>query len=131
MKYTFLFIPALILISSCSSSPTLYPNDTFTRNGEVVAKRDITECMDMAETYLKSSEAKKILKSTGFGAAVGGAMGAVAGAFYGNVAQGAARGAAMGGAGGAISGSLSPNELKQRYVNHCLNQKGYEVLGWN
>lgn len=87
--------------------------------------------MEQADKYLDSSEGKKLLKSTGFGAAVGGAMGAVTGAFYGNIAEGAARGAAIGGAGGAVSGSLSPNELKQRYVNRCLQEKGYEVIGWD
>lgn len=127
--FTFSFM--LLLVSSCSSAPKLYPNTTYAQNGEVVAKRDVSFCMEQADKYLDSSEGKKLLKSTGFGAAVGGAMGAVTGAFYGNIAEGAARGAAIGGAGGAVSGSLSPNELKQRYVNRCLQEKGYEVIGWD
>jgi ADP-ribosylglycohydrolase len=58
-------------------------------------------------------------------------MGAVSGIFSGNIARGALMGSAIGGAGGAAAGALSPDEIKRRYVNTCLNEKGYQVLGWD
>jgi uncharacterized membrane protein len=58
-------------------------------------------------------------------------MGAVAGAFYGDISGGAARGAAIGGTGGAVSGSLTPDQVKHRFVNQCLADKGYNVIGWD
>ena len=126
-----LFAVSLLIISSCASRPKLYPNETLKAKGKDASEADIDQCMKDAKTYLDSSEGKKIVKSAGFGAAVGGAMGAVAGMFYGDVTGGAARGAAMGGAGGAVSGSLSPDQVKHRYVNQCLADKGYNVIGWD
>jgi uncharacterized membrane protein len=121
----------LFTLSSCASRPKLYPNETLKAKGKLASEADIDLCMKDAETYLDSSEGKKIVKSAGFGAAVGGAMGAVAGAFYGDIGGGAARGAAIGGTGGAVSGSLTPDQVKHRYVNQCLSDKGYNVIGWD
>lgn len=133
MKTKNLFLLVLISFSlaSCASRPKLYPNETLRAKGKEASEADIDQCLKDAETYLDSSEGKKIVKSAGFGAAVGGAMGAVAGAFYGDISGGAARGAAIGGAGGAVSGSLTPDQLKHRYVNQCLADKGYNVIGWD
>lgn len=135
MKTNFLKITFITLIAfsfaSCASRPKLYPNETLKAKGKEASEADINQCLKDADTYMDSSEGKKILKSTGFGAAVGGAMGAVAGAFYGDIGGGAARGAAIGGAGGAVSGSLTPDQLKHRYVNQCLADKGYNVIGWD
>lgn len=120
-----------IALSSCASRPKLYPNETMKTKGRTQSEADIDLCIKEADTYLESSEGKKIAKSAGFGAVVGGAVGAVAGAFTGNISRGAAQGAAMGGVGGGTAGALSPDELKHRYVNKCLADKGYNVLGWD
>ncbi|MGZ3789565.1 MAG: glycine zipper domain-containing protein [Bacteriovorax sp.] len=121
----------MLLLSACASRPKLYPNAALKSKGKEASEADINLCMEEADTYLESSEGKKIAKSAGFGAVVGGAVGAVAGAFSGNIARGAAQGAAIGGAGGAVSGALTPDQLKHRYVNQCLADKGYRVLGWD
>lgn len=121
----------IILCTSCASRPRLYPNEAYKAKGKKASEADINQCMDEADEYLDSSEGKKLLKSGGVGAAIGGAMGAVAGAFYGDIAGGAARGAAIGGTGGVVSGALTPDELEHRYVNQCLADKGYNVMGWN
>lgn len=121
----------LLAISSCASRPKLYPNATLKSKGKALAESDINLCMKDADDYLESSEGKKIAKSAGFGAVVGGAVGAVAGAFTGNISRGAAQGAAMGGVGGGAAGAMSPDELKHRYVNRCLADKGYDVIGWD
>lgn len=129
-KITLLML-SLFLFTSCASRPKLYPNETLKTKGKVASEADIDQCMKDADDYLDSSEGKKIAKSAGFGAMVGGAMGAVAGAFTGDIGGGLAQGAAIGGAGGAVSGSLSPDEIKHRYVNQCLADKGYHVMGWD
>jgi outer membrane lipoprotein SlyB len=131
IKNIILFTLLSFTLASCASRPKLYPNDTLKAKGKEASEADIDQCLKDADTYLDSSEGKKIAKSAGFGAAVGGAMGAVAGAFYGDIGGGAARGAAIGGTGGAVSGSLTPDQLKHRYVNQCLADKGYNVIGWN
>ncbi len=125
------YLLLVLLLTSCASKPKLYPNEVYKSKGKVAANSDINQCMKDADDFLDSSEGKKIAKSAGFGAAVGGAVGAVSGIFFGDIAGGAARGAAIGGAGGAVSGALSPDEIKHRYVNKCLGDKGYHVMGWD
>lgn len=120
-----------LLISGCSSRPQLYPNEKYKSVGEEAAKRDIEACEEEADKFVKSPTGKKMLRGAGTGAVVGGAVGAAFGLFTGNVGGAAASGAAMGGAGGAASGALSPNELKHRYVDKCLSDRGYQVLGWD
>lgn len=120
-----------LTIFSCASRPRLYPNRKLKKVGMDHAQKDIDHCMQESEQFLESDKGKKMLKSGGFGALVGGTVGAVGGLFSGDIMGGAARGAAMGGAGGAVAGGLSPDELKMRYTNRCLSEKGYSVLGWN
>ena len=120
-----------VAFGACATRPTLYPNETFTSRGKAAGEADINQCMQDADIYLDSSEGKKIAKSAGLGTVIGGAVGAVAGAFTGDIGRGAAQGAAMGGVGGGTAGALSPDEIKRRYVNQCLADKGYQVLGWD
>lgn len=127
---SYLLFSLVLALSGCSSKPVLYPNEKYESVGEEKAKLDTKTCMDKADKFLKSPKAKKMLKSGGAGALLGGVVGGVAGIFTGDIAGSAAQGAAMGGAGGAVAGALSPDELKQRYVNQCLGKKGYQVLGW-
>lgn len=130
-RFIGLSLTMLLLVSSCASRPKLYPDATLKARGKTASEADINQCLSEADTYLESSEGKKMAKSAGFGAIVGGAMGAVAGAFVGDISRGAAQGAAMGGVGGGAAGAMSPDELKHRYVNQCLSDKGYRVLGWD
>jgi hypothetical protein len=51
--------------------------------------------------------------------------------FSGNMGRGLVRGGAMGAAGGTAAGAVSPDELKRRFVNQCLAEKGYQVIGWD
>jgi outer membrane lipoprotein SlyB len=129
MKY--FLIASLIIISSCASRPKLYPNQKFKSVGKEAAKKDVDKCIAEADDYLESSKGKKVAKGAGAGAAIGAAMGAVGGMFTGNMGSGLVRGGAIGAAGGGTAGALSPDQMKQRYVNQCLADKGYRVLGWD
>lgn len=129
MKISFyLFIVFLV---SCSSRPKLYPNQKLKSVGKEVSQKDIDQCLSDADEYLESSKGKQVAKGAGAGAAIGAAMGGVAGMFTGNLGQGLVRGGAIGAAGGGAAGAISPDQLKRRYVNQCLSEKGYQVLGWD
>lgn len=130
MKRITLLIIILIL-SSCASRPKLYPNQKLKSVGKEAAKKDIDKCLSDAENYLESSRGKKIARGAGAGAAIGAAMGAVSGLFTGNLGKGLVRGGAIGAAGGGAAGAISPDQIKHRYVNQCLAEKGYQVLGWD
>jgi hypothetical protein len=121
----------LLAVTACSSRPKLYPNQKLKTVGKEVSQKDIDQCMSEGELYLETSEAKRITKGAGRGAVVGAAMGAVFGAFTGSLGRGILQGGAVGAAGGAAATAMSPDQLKQRYVNHCLAEKGYHVLGWD
>ena len=130
MRNSYLLI-ILLTVASCASKPKLYPNSKLKEVGKEAAQKDIDQCIAEGDLYLETSEAKRMTKGAGRGAVVGAAMGAVFGAFTGNLGSGLVRGGAVGAAGGAAATAISPDELKQRYVNHCLGEKGYHVLGWD
>lgn len=129
----FIFCLALLpfVLTGCASKPQLYPNAKYKQAGEAQAEADIDACEQDAEKFLKSPRGKNIARGAGGGAVVGGAIGAVAGIFTGNVAGGAVTGAAVGGVGGGAAGAMKPDEIKRRYINQCLSEKGYQVLGWD
>ncbi|MFZ5449928.1 MAG: glycine zipper family protein [Thermodesulfobacteriota bacterium] len=130
---------ALILVSSlaCAAKrPVLYPNARLQEVGTVAAQQEIDDCLQQAaEGKLGASQAGKIARSTGLGAATGAAVGAAAGAVVGSAGRGAAMGAAGGGTGGFLRGLLNfkSRDLdpeQRRLVEQCLREKGYEVAGW-
>lgn len=126
-----LLIICLFILTSCSSQPVLYPNRKYKKVGKDRAKADINICMDEADKFLESRKGKKILKSAGKGAFIGSAVGLISGLFTGDIKGSLTRGAALGGVAGAAGSSISPDQLKQRYVNDCLGKKSYRVLGWD
>jgi len=125
------FLAFIVLMNACASKPVLYPNAKLKKVGKEKGQNDIDVCMAEADEYVKSGKGKKIAKGAGAGAIIGGAMGAVAGIFTGNLGRGAFQGAAIGGVGGGAAGALSPDEVKHAYVNQCLSEKGYHVIGWD
>jgi len=134
MKRLFCLTIALIMfLGGCASGPVLYPNAYLKTVGQEQADRDIADCRQQAEAYIKSDAAKTVAKDTVIGGAggavVGGAVGAVRGSFGSDLGVGAAAGAAAGLVSGVIKAS-EPSPLYKSFVNRCLSTKGYEVIGW-
>ena len=120
-----------LFLTGCASTPKLYPNAKLKNVGKAQAKADIAACTKNADKYLESPAVKKTLKSAATGAVIGGAIGVVGGLFTGNVGRSAAVGAAVGGTAGGVSGALSPDQVKRQFINKCLKDKGYDVIGWS
>ncbi len=126
----------IAVFSSCASKqPAFYPNDHLKRVGQAQALADIDECVQFANDYgVKNKQAEKVAKETARDGAAGAAAGAVISAVTGgNVGQSAAAGAAGGGVIGLIRGmfdSGEPTPVFRQYVDKCLRDKGYEVIGW-
>ena len=129
----YLGILIVLLLAGCASGPVLYPNAYLEKVGQEQAQRDIDDCRQKADAYVKSDAAKTMAKDTAIGGAggavVGGAMGAVTGSFGQGVGVGAAGGAAAGLVTGIIKAS-QPSPLYKSFVNRCLSAKGYEPIGW-
>jgi len=117
-----------------AQKPVLYPNTHLEKVGREQAERDIEACRTRASEYVESTAAKDIGKGAAVGGAGGAAVGAVGGAVSGRGAgAGAAIGAATGATAGAVHGAVkqtAPSPIYRQFVNRCLREKGYDVLGW-
>ncbi|MCP9473615.1 MAG: glycine zipper family protein [Nitrospira sp.] len=132
---------AVIFLAGCSmAKPVLYPNAHFQSVGRETAERDIETCRKEAEAAGAEEgdgRAGEVAKRTAMGAAVGAASGAVGGAISGSAGRGSMIGAASGATWGLLSGLFSlgsrssePAPAYKNFVNRCLQEKGYEVTGW-
>jgi outer membrane lipoprotein SlyB len=125
----------LFALSGCATQrPVLYPNAKYNQVGPEIAQRDVDDCIRLAEQHgVSHSGGEKVARSGAEGAAVGGAAGAAAGAVRGNIGESAAVGAAAGAAAAATRGAIHSSELGSVYrgfVQRCLRERGYDVIGW-
>lgn len=134
-------IVLLCMLSACSSAkPVLYPNAYLKTVGKEVAEQDIAACRELAESSGAeegAGKAGRVAGSTAAGAGIGAAAGAVGGALSGAAGHGSAIGAVTGAVWGFFSGLFHaafgpshPPTAYTNFVNRCLQEKGYEVTGW-
>ena len=100
------------LFAGCAGTPNpvLYPNNHLQQVGQAAADRDIAECRQLAgSSGVAETKDGKVAGQAAGGAAVGGA------------AAGTVRGAMN-------SGETSP--VYKNFVQKCLRDRGYEVIGW-
>jgi len=131
----------LVLLAACSGPrPVLYPNGHLQSVGKETAEEDIDGCRQAAESAGAEAGGGKIGRvatNTAVGAGVGAASGAVGGAISGAAGRGSMIGAASGAVWGLLTGLFSavtgpsrPSQAYTNFVNRCLQDKGYEVTGW-
>ena len=126
---------ALALVGCAAQRPVLYPNAKFKQVGEAAARRDVDDCVRQAEDFgARHGGGERAARQGGSGAIIGGVAGAVAGAVgSGNVGERAVQGAAVGGAAAGTHGAIQsdePSALHKNFVQRCLRDRGYEVIGW-
>ena len=129
------------MLAACSTAhPVLYPNAHLQSVGKDIAEQDIEACRQLAETAGAEGgggKAGRVATGTAVGAGVGAASGAVGGAISGAAGRGSMIGAASGAVWGLLTGLFyaavgpsQPNQAYTNFVNRCLQEKGYEVTGW-
>ena len=124
------------IIGCALQRPVLYPNAKYKQVGEAAARQDIDDCMRLAEQAGAShGGGNRAAKAGVEGAAAGFVTGAVAGAIAGgNVFGAAVVGAAV--IAGAAAGTHSavhadePSDIRKNFVQRCLSEGGYDVIGW-
>ena len=136
----FLVVGSLVLTACSTAQPILYPNAHMQSVGKEIAEKDIEACRELAESAGAeegSGKAGRVATGTVVGGGVGAAAGAVGGAISGSVGRGSMIGAASGAVWGfliglyhAVAGPSQPNQAYTNFVNRCLQEKGYEVTGW-
>lgn len=130
MKKLISFI-GLIGLFGCASSggPMLYPNIHYKQVGEEQAKVDVAFCDDQSENYIDSYSERYLAADDDDYIIEGGIERTVAGAFSGNVGRGSYMADVIGN--GKKIEEDRRISIRQRFVNRCLNEKGYQVIGWN
>jgi hypothetical protein len=135
-RVTAVALAVVVLGAGCAQTPVLYPNTRLEDRGKAEAAGDVAYCRARADESVSSgaATAKEIGKDTVVGAVGGAGIGAVGGAVWGG---GAGRGAGIGAAVGATAGllygavkSAAPSPVYKSFVDHCLSNMGYQVIGW-
>lgn len=122
-----------------SAKPVLYPNAAFTRVGEAQARAETDGCMARAAQAGLTPDQKinQVGRRAGEGAATAGVASAVGALITGrssDMLRAGAAGAAIGGSAGAVSGAFhndKVNPVYRQFVQRCLSEKGFDVIGWN
>ena len=125
---------------SASSRPVLYPNATLNRVGDAQGRMEVNACMARAQAsgLSPAQNTNEAGRRAGEGAATAGVASIVGALITGRGGEGVLRagaaGAAIGGSAGAVSGAFHndrPNGIYRNFVQRCLGDKGFEVIGWN
>jgi hypothetical protein len=102
--------------------------------GDTTAQRDIDACIQLADNAGVAKSNNQVVRSGTEGAAVGATAASVGQLIRGgSVGEAAAAGAAVGGAAGAVRGAFrnDVNPTYRNFVQRCLHERGYDVIGWN
>jgi hypothetical protein len=134
-------VVAAVLLSGCATpvaKPAFYPNAHFQRVGPAQAQADAEMCATMAQQ--SDVGAVNIIdagRSAAAGAAGVGTAGVVGSLLSGhkpdlkNIAAGAAAIGAGGAAATAAGQSVGGSGLYRQFVQQCLAERGYHVIGWH
>jgi hypothetical protein len=124
-------------LGGCASAPpkpVLYPNNHMQTVGQAQADQDIAACRQLAHSSgVAENKDGEVGKKAVGGAAVGGAAAGAWGLVRGDAGQRALAGAAAGAAAGTVRGGMQATETSpifKNFVNRCLRERGYEVIGW-
>jgi outer membrane lipoprotein SlyB len=128
-------VAAAVALAACATAqrPVLYPNAHLKDVGDAYAQRDIDQCLRSADDSGISRSSNQVVRRGAEGAAVGAAAAGVGTAIHGgSVGEGAAAGAAIGAAAGAVHGAFQndANPTYRNFVQRCLRERGYDVIGW-
>jgi outer membrane lipoprotein SlyB len=127
---------AAVLLAACAGTPdpVLYPNAHLQTVGPAAAERDIAQCRELASASgVAEQRSGQVGSNAATGAAVGGASAGAWGLVRGNAAENALAGAAAGAAAGSVRGAIKNSETSpvyKNFVQKCLRDRGYEVIGW-
>lgn len=124
---------AALLAGCAAPRPVLYPNAALNQRGQANTDQMIASCMQRADAAGLDESQGRVAKGAAAGALGGAVVGAAVGSVSGNAGKGAEYGAAGGAARGGVWGLFrgrDPGQTYKNYVDRCLTESGYEVIGW-
>ena len=130
-----------LLLSGCETpvaKPAFYTNAHYQRVGPAQANADAQFCAELAQ----QSEVRAVNKVDAGRSAAAGAAGVATAGVVGSVLSGnkpslrdiTAGAAAIGAAGAAATAagqSVGGSSIYRQFVQQCLGERGYQVIGWN
>jgi hypothetical protein len=132
---------SLVTLGACASmttpkTPDFFPNEKLNSTPRGQVQADVNSCIALADEYIKEPNKYGSMAKQGVvGGAVGAGTGVLAGVITGsNPGRATGAGAAVGGILGVLKGASEMNERSpsyERFVEHCLQKKGYEITGWS
>ena len=136
--HTIVVLGVLAAVAGCAGQPRpiLYPNDHLSAVGQAQADADLAECRrlaDAAGAAAGSGQGERAARDAAVGGAIGGATGAAGGAVLGRPGTGAALGAATGATANFMRSLFrrdQPSQAYRGFVDRCLQERGYEPVGW-
>ncbi len=102
--------------------------------GHYQARLDTDDCMALADSYeVNRTRDGEVGSKAASGALIGGATAGAWGIVRGDAGERALAGALAGGTAGAVKGGVDSRRISpvfQRFVEQCLRDRGYQVIGW-
>lgn len=122
------------MLTACATTAdsVFYPNQTYQTKGKSAAEADEARCEALAKEAGTADGGSGAVGEAASGAAGGALVGAAVGGVFGDARTGAEAGAAQGGASGLLSGlrRQKPDPLTRSFIERCLSEKGYQIIGW-
>lgn len=136
-----LSLVAALTVSGCATTPqpVFYTNEHLQTVGKEAADQATLECRSQAEQAGARNGASGAVAATAESTAVGAVVGAASGAVGGAIVGAAGTGSAIGAASGATAGLLRalfglwnspPDPAYAAYMTRCLQDRGFETVGW-
>jgi hypothetical protein len=144
MKNCFAIVAVTLLcalLTGCATpvaKPAFYPNAHYQRMGPAQAQADAQACAELANQSdigaVNKVDAARVGAAGAAGVATAGAVGSVLKGNKPNLKNIAAGAAAVGVGGAAATAagqSVGGSSLYRQFVQQCLGERGYHVIGWH
>ncbi|MCB1859079.1 MAG: glycine zipper family protein [Gammaproteobacteria bacterium] len=129
-----LLLVALVGCAGSEKRPVFYPNAYTIAVGKEQSEQDIRQCMELARDWgIAEKRDGEVGQKAATGALLGGVSSGVWGLIRGDAGELALAGALAGGSVGGIKGAVDSREFNptfKRFVERCLSDRGYDVIGW-
>jgi hypothetical protein len=141
LRFAPLALMAVAVLAGCATpvaKPAFYPNAHYQQVGPAQANADAQYCAELArQSDVNAVNKVDAERSAAAGAAGVGTAGVVGSLLTGhkpdlkNIAAGAAAIGAGGAAATAAGQSVGGSGLYRQFVQQCLAERGYHVIGWH
>ncbi len=136
-----LLLVMVLSLMGCATpvaKPAFYPNAHYQHMGAAQAQADAHACADLANqsdvNAINKMDAARVGAAGAAGVATAGAVGSVLKGNKPNVKNIAAGAVALGAGGAAATAagqSVGGSNLYRQFVQQCLTERGYQVIGWH